>query len=105
MYDNWDDLEKVLTLIYEKELNVSPSEHPVDLTEPVLNEKGDREKLTELMFEKYHVPSFDLAYSSVLSLFAAGHQEGVSVKSRIMLSTTIFALFVEESSSKLSEST
>ena len=76
---NWDDLEKVLTLIYEKELNVSPSEHPVVLTEPVLNEKGDREKLTELMFEKYHVPSFYLAYSSVLSLFAAGHQEGVSV--------------------------
>ena len=38
----------------------------------ICQQKGKREKLTELMFEKYNVPAFFLVKNAVLTAFANG---------------------------------
>jgi len=43
------------------ELRVSPQDHPVLMSEPPLNPAANREKMIEIMFEKFNVPSFYLA--------------------------------------------
>jgi len=57
----WDDIEKIWHHAYYNELRVSPSDHPVLMSEPPLNPAYNREKMMEIMFEKFGVPSFYLA--------------------------------------------
>ena len=38
-----------------KELNAVPEEHPVFLTDPMLDFVGQRERMIEIMFEKYQL--------------------------------------------------
>jgi actin-related protein len=60
---------------------VSPDDHPVMMTEAPLNPKVNREKMTEIMFEKFNVPQFYLAIQQVLALFASGRTTGLVVDS------------------------
>ncbi len=53
---NWDDMEKVWHYLFDKELHVSLEQHPVLLTEPSFNPIGNREKMTQILFEHFHVP-------------------------------------------------
>ena len=46
-------MEKIWEYCFSNELRVDPSEHKVLLTEPSLNPKDIREKMTELMFETF----------------------------------------------------
>lgn len=46
--------------------------HPVLMSEASWNQRAKREKMTELMFEKYNVPAFFLVKNAVLSAFANG---------------------------------
>ena len=45
---DWDDMEKILAFTFDNELHVGPSQHPVLLSEPPLNPKANREKMTEV---------------------------------------------------------
>jgi len=49
------------------------------LAEPSQNEKSVREKMVELMFEKYNVPAVFIAKNAVLSSFALGRQTSLVV--------------------------
>lgn len=49
------------------------------LAEPSQNEKSAREKMVELMFEKYNVPAVFIAKNAVLSSFALGRQTSLVV--------------------------
>ncbi|EDV98384.1 actin-like protein 53D [Drosophila grimshawi] len=77
---NWGDMEKIWKHTYNL-LRIESDEHPVLLTEPPLNPKKNREKMTELMFEYFRVPALYVAIQAVLSLYATGRTIGIVVDS------------------------
>lgn len=79
--ENWEDMEKVWTHAYYTELRVDPSSRPILLTEAPRNPKNNREKMMEVMFESFNVPSFYVSIQAVLALYAAGRTTGIVLDS------------------------
>lgn len=79
--NNWDDMTKIWTYIYTNELHTESSSHPVVLTDDPLNTKDNREKMIQIMFETFNVPSFYVANQAVLSLYSAGRLNGIVLDS------------------------
>ncbi|MCJ1296848.1 hypothetical protein MMC34_008416 [Xylographa carneopallida] len=78
---NWDDMEKLWHHTFSYELRVNPEDHPVLLSECPLNPRGDREKMTQIVFESFNAPAFYVAVQAVLSLYASGRSTGVVIDS------------------------
>ena len=79
--EDWDLFEKLLDHVYKEYVREPSQDHPVLLSEAPWNNKAKREKLTELMFEKYNVPAFFLCKNAVLSAFAHGRSTGLIIDS------------------------
>ncbi|XP_012873578.1 PREDICTED: actin-related protein T1-like [Dipodomys ordii] len=77
----WDDMEKLWSHLFEWELGVKPSEQPVLIIEPSLNPRDTREKIAEIMFEKFHVPALYLFNHAVGALYASACVTGLVVES------------------------
>ena len=77
IFTSWDNMEKVLDYCFGYELKVYPYEHRILLTEPPMNPKGNREKMTELMFENFQVKGLYIEIQQVLSLYSNGRITGI----------------------------
>ncbi len=77
---DWDDLELIYSHIFTK-LDLSPKEQPVLLTEHSSSTQTHREKLTELMLEKFQVPFLNIVNQAVLALYATDRTTGVVLDS------------------------
>nr|CAG4642146.1 EOG090X0GT4 [Eurycercus lamellatus] len=81
MIEDWDVFEKILEYTYAKCIKSESEFHPVLMSEAPWNTRAKREKLTEVMFEKYGVPAFYLVKNAVLAAFANGRSTGIVVDS------------------------
>ena len=74
---NWDDMTKLWEYTFTDQLGVKDSEFSdakILLTEPPFNPKVNREKMCEIMFEKFGFESVYVAVQAVLTLYAQGNQ-------------------------------
>ncbi|XP_053620847.1 actin-related protein 2 isoform X1 [Plodia interpunctella] len=79
---NWEDMCHVWDYTFgPSKMNVEPSETKILLTEPPMNPTKNREKMIEVMFEKYGFDSAYIAIQAVLTLYAQGLISGVVVDS------------------------
>ena len=67
--------------MFLNQLEILPEEHPLLATDSPLNPKENREKMTQIVFEKFYVPAFYVAMQSVLALQASGRDTGIVVDS------------------------
>ncbi|XP_040283344.1 actin-2-like [Bufo bufo] len=81
MITSWDDIEKIWTHVYDQELCLKASDHPVLLTEVPFNSLQNREKMAEIMFEAFDVPGMYIALQAALTLYSTGLTTGMFVNS------------------------
>jgi actin-related protein len=80
---------------FYNELRVDPAEHLVVLTEAPLNPKANRDKMIQVQFERFNVPSFSVGVSAVLSLSDASRlQRSIDVLVFVTENSTTVALKV-----------
>ncbi|EFC39465.1 hypothetical protein NAEGRDRAFT_72694 [Naegleria gruberi] len=77
---NWEGMEQIWRHVFSQ-LQVDCENHPVLLTQPPCNPKQNREKMTEIMFETFRIPSMYVSIPAVLSLFATGRTTGIVLDS------------------------
>ncbi|XP_058791983.1 actin-related protein 2 isoform X3 [Phymastichus coffea] len=79
---NWEDMCHVWDYTFGPEkMNIDPKECKILLTEPPMNPITNREKMIEVMFEKYKFAGTYIAIQAVLTLYAQGLISGVVVDS------------------------
>ncbi|KAJ1962488.1 centractin- actin- protein of the dynactin complex [Dipsacomyces acuminosporus] len=79
--NDWEDMEKIWSYIYNDELKTLSEEHPVLLTEAPLNPSSNREQAAQIFFETFNVPAFYTSIQAVLSLYASGRTTGIVLDS------------------------
>ena len=74
--ENWEDMTMVWMHTFNNELRVSAEGKKVMLTEAPLNPKENREKMVEILHERFSVDSSYVAIQAVMSLYATGRTTG-----------------------------
>ncbi|EGT48838.1 hypothetical protein CAEBREN_06058 [Caenorhabditis brenneri] len=78
---NWDDLNILMDHTFKNELHLSPEMYPVLLADTFSTQKAHRQKMTEIMFERFNVPAYYVAQEAVLALYASGRLTGLVINS------------------------
>lgn len=74
---NWDDMERIWSYTFTKELQIQTDEHPILITEPPLNPKENKEKMVQIMFETFNFQGFYAAVQAVLPIYSVGIVTGI----------------------------
>lgn len=70
---NWDEMGHLWDYTFYSKLGVKDcNDHKILLTEPAMNPKRNREKMCEVMFEKYGFNGVYISIQAVLTLYAQG---------------------------------
>ena len=71
---DWDDMELIWNYCFDEKLKLPSNklDKKILLTEPALNPKKNREKMGEIMFEKFGFGGVLFEYQSLLTLMAEG---------------------------------
>ncbi|KAL5603542.1 hypothetical protein FOVSG1_006292 [Fusarium oxysporum f. sp. vasinfectum] len=77
----WDDMEHLWDYTFFEKLKVNPEGQKILLTEPPMNPLKNREKMCEVMFERYRFGGVYVAIQAVLALYSRGLNSGVVVDS------------------------
>jgi len=72
LVSDWEVMEQLWNHVFYTCLRIDPREHPILVGEASYNTKSLRERITELIFEKYQPPALFLSKNAVLSAFASG---------------------------------
>ena len=75
----FDEMELIWEHLFYNEIRLDPSQHCLMMSEPLFVPLFEREKKTEIMFEKFKVPFFHLSSQGLLSLYASGRGTGTVV--------------------------
>ncbi|XP_023236422.1 actin-related protein 2 isoform X3 [Centruroides sculpturatus] len=79
---NWEDMCHIWDYTFgPSKMNIDPKNSKILLTEPPMNPVKNREKMIEVMFEKYQFAASYVAIQAVLTLYAQGLLTGVVVDS------------------------
>ena len=70
-------MEAIWQHAYENELSIQPEDHSVVHSEAPLTAKPNREKLVQIMFEKFNVPKVFVATTASLAIHSTGKLTGV----------------------------
>lgn len=73
---NWGDMEHLWDYTFYDKLKVDTRGRKVLLTEPPMNPKANRQKMAEVMFERYQFGGVYVAIQAVLTLYAQGKCRG-----------------------------
>ena len=87
--NKWEEMEKVLQYTFSNELRVNSDERNVLLSDPPIAPKANREKLTQLMFEKFNVQGLFISVQAILSMYSVGKTTGLLVDSGDDLTNTV----------------
>jgi len=74
---DWTDMERLWEYTFDNQLKIKPESRNVLLTEAPQNPKQNREKMMEIMFERFNVPASYVALQGVLSLYSSGRTTGI----------------------------
>ena len=68
----WDDMEHLWDYTFGEKLRIDPTGRKILLTEPPMNPLKNRERMCEVMFERYNFGGVYVAIQAVLALYAQG---------------------------------
>merc|ERR1712159_436400 len=74
-------MEQIWSSVFTEHLKTTAEEHPVLVTEAPMNSRKSREKMAEIFFETFNVPSLFISMQAVLALYASGRTTGVVLDS------------------------
>lgn len=77
LIENWDLFETLLSYTLRNELQAITRDNALLFAEPNHNGRKSRERIVELIFEKFEVPALYLARSAELSAYANGKTTGI----------------------------
>ncbi|XP_075248223.1 actin-1-like [Convolutriloba macropyga] len=86
---NFDQMEAVWEHTFSNELRISPSDHPLMLTNFSTAPVALSEKMTQIMFEKFNCPALYLGKQAEMSMFGVGKSTGVVVDSGFGVTTVV----------------
>jgi len=78
---NWDYMEKLWNYIFYNELKVTPEAHNLFLTENIYNSNENREKIAQIMFEKFNIFNIHIEPQPTMTLFSTSKTTGLIFES------------------------